>query len=96
MLNRDPPGEGAGEVADEFFEPRRLSVRVEPEDIQKSFRLRPKAGAIEFARVLLGLLREDDPPGRVGRYQPGFSKHFEIGVRKPFRIDSRISGIDRR
>jgi len=96
VLNRDPARESTGEVADELLEPRRLSVGVFPENLEQFFRLRSKAGAIEPSCVLLSLLREDDPPGRVDPYQPGFSEHLEIGVRKPLRIDSRMAGIDRR
>ena len=96
VLNRDPPRKGARQIPHEFLEPRRSLVRVPPEKLQELFRLRTKAGAIQSASVLLSLLREDDPPGRIGRYQPGFSEHFEIGVRIPRRIDSLMPGMDRR
>ena len=96
VLNRDPARQGAGQVSDEFFETRRLSVRVSAEKLQQSFGLRSKAGAIQLASVLLSLLGEDDAPVRVRRYQPGFSEHLEIGVRNPRRIDSLMRGIDSR
>lgn len=96
VLNGNPARKGASQISDEFLESRRSPVWVLTEKVQELFGFRTKAGAIQSASVLLGLLREEDPPGRFGRYQPGFSEHFVIGVRIPRRIDSLMPGMDRR
>lgn len=96
VLNGDPARKGTCQVSKELLETRRLSVRISSEKLQQRFGLRTKTGAIQLPSVFLSLFRESDPPGRVRRYQPGFSEHFEIGVRIPRRIDSLMAGIDNR
>ena len=93
MLNRDSTRVRAAEISPELFERGRRSERIRREELQQLFRLGPQASRGELAGVLSCLFRENDPPCRARRYQPGFSEHFEIGVRIPLRIDSRIPGI---
>lgn len=90
MLNRYATRERAGEISRELLEGRRAPERICGEEL-----LSPGAqtGGGELAGVLLSLPRENDAQRRERRYQPGFSEHFEIGVRIPLRIDSRIPGI---
>jgi hypothetical protein len=96
VLNGDPARKRTSQVSDEFLETRRSSVGISSEKLQQRFGLRTKTGAIQLPSVFLSLFRENDPPGRVARYQPGFSEHFEIGVLMPRRIDSLMPGIDNR
>ena len=93
MLDRDAARVRAGEISHELFERRRPSERIRREELQKFLGSGAETRGRELTGVLLGLLRENDTPGRARRYQPGFSEHFEIGVRMPLRIDSRIPGI---
>lgn len=82
----------AGEVSDQFFVGREFFVGIPFQDFQKFFGLRPQARKGKFLGVFLSLLREDESPSHHLRAV----SHFLTGVLSPFRIDSRIPGIDRR
>ena len=90
MLNGDATRERTSEVAHELFERRRPSKPILGEELEEFLGSGSQPGPGELPGVLLSLLRENDP---ARRYQPGFSEHFEIGVRIPLWIDSRIPGI---
>lgn len=96
MLNVDSTRERAFKVANELFEGRWRLPGIPPEQLQQLLRLLAKSAARDLPRVLLSLPCEYDPPGSRGLYQPGFSEVLLIGVRSPFRIDSRMPGIARR
>ncbi len=85
-----------GEIANELFEPRRLLQGIPTKDSQQFFGLCPQTAGREFPGVFLRLPGEDDLPGPRLVYQPGRLDVLGSGVRIPFRIDSRIPGIERR
>ncbi len=93
MLNRDATRVRAGEISHELFERGRLSERIRRGELEEFLGSGAKTRRRELTGVLLSLLRENDAPCRDRRYQPGFSEHFEIGVRMPLRIESRMRGI---
>jgi len=93
MLHVDPARKGARKIADELFEGGRIPERVHREKIEKEPRLLLETRARELARVPAGLAGEDDPPAL---HQFSSSTHSERGVFRPFRIDSRMPGIDSR
>ncbi len=93
VLDGDATRKGSGEISGELLEGRRSSQRIRGEQLEERFRLRPETGGDELASVLLSLFRKHDAPGTARRYQPGFSEHFEIGVRIPRRIESLMRGI---
>ena len=96
MLYVDAPGICAGEVSDQLLEGRRTPSRIHSKNLEQVLHLAAKTALSNLSGVFLRLLREYDPPGADGLYQPAFSEVFESGVRKPFRIDSRMPGIERR
>ena len=70
--------------------------RIHAKNLEQVLDLAAKTASSDLSGVFLRLLREYDPPGADALYQPAFSEVFESGVRKPFRIDSRMPGIERR
>lgn len=96
MLNVDTPGPGAREVTDQLLEGRRALPRIPAQDFEQFFDFPSQPASGDLAGVPLGLLREDDQPSRRWRYHPGFSDVSDSGVRRPFRIDSRIPRIESR
>ena len=96
MLDVDSSREGAREVAHELFESGWLLPGIRPKDFEKLFGLFTQTTGRKLPRVFLRLPRKDDLPGPGSDYQPGRFDVLESGVRNPFRIDSRIPGIERR
>lgn len=96
MLHADSPRVGAREIADELLESRRLPPGIRSEDLEELFGFFAQAADREFPSVFLRLPGEHDLPGPRFVYQPGRFEVLETGVRIPFRIDSRIPGIERR
>jgi hypothetical protein len=96
MLDVDPARVSSFEVTDQFLEGWRALSRIAAEDLQEFLRFFAKSASREFPSVFLGLPRKDQPPTGCGLYQPGFSDVLLIGVRSPFRIDSRMPGIESR
>ena len=93
VLDVDPPGKGAREIAHELLEGGRAPQGVLREKVEKELRLLLESRAREPSRVPLRLAGEDDPPGL---HQLSCSTHSESGVARPFRIDARMPGIDTR
>jgi hypothetical protein len=96
VLDIDSSREGARQVANELFESRRLLPGIRPKDLEEFFGLFSKTAGRKLPCVFLRLPRKDDLPGPGFAYQPGRFEVLESGVRNPFRIDSRIPGIERR
>ena len=96
MLDIDSSRVGAREIADELLEPRLLLPRIPSENLDEFLGLFAQAAGRKFPGVFLRLLGEDDLPGPRLVYQPGRFDVLDRGVRIPFRIDSRIPGIERR
>ena len=96
MLNVDPARTGAREIANEFLETRRRLSRILPQNLEKLLGLLLEPAAREFAGVSLRLTRKDQAPGTRAALQPGFAKVLERGVASPWRIDSRMPGIESR
>ena len=96
VLDVDSSREGAREVSHELFESGRLLAGIRPEDFDEFFGLFTQAAGSKLPCVFLRLPRKDDLPGPGFAYQPGRFEVLERGVRNPFRIDSRIPGIERR
>lgn len=96
MLDVDAAGICTCEVADQFLEGGRALPRIPAQDVEQLFGFIPQTAPGDLPGVFLSLFCEADPPRRSGRYHPGFSEVFESGVRSPFRIDSRMPGIERR
>ena len=92
VLDVNPAGVRAGEVADEFFIRRRGLVGILTKYGQQRFGFGTQPSRGELFGVFLGLAREDDPPG----YHANFSRHRETGVFRPRRMDSRMPGIETR
>ena len=92
VLDVDAARIGTIQIADQFFIRRGELERIFGEDIKQllSLGLKPRSG--NFSTILLRMLRKNDLP----LHHPGFSLHFSTGVFSPFRIDSRIPGIERR
>ncbi len=91
-LNVDPPGVSTGKVSYQFFIRRRILVRIFAKDFEEYFGFRPKTCCRKFLGVFLGLAGKNDFP----TYHRSFSLHFPRGVFNPFRMDSRIPGIETR
>ena len=96
VLEVDSSREGAREVAHELFESGRLLPGIRPKDFEELFGFFAQTAGRELPRVFLRLPRKDDLPGPGFAYQPGRFEVLESGMRNPFRIDSRIPGIERR
>jgi len=96
VLDVDSSREGAREVTHELFESGWLLGGIRPEDFEELFGLFAQTAGRELPRVFLRLPRKDDLPGPGFAYQPGRFEVLESGVRNPFRMDSRIPGIERR
>jgi len=96
VLDVDSPRIGTRKITDKLFEPRGPLPWVLPKDFQKLFSFLAQSAGSEFPGAFLRLPGEGHPPGRRFFYQPGRFDVFESGVRIPFRIDSRIPGIERR
>lgn len=92
VLDVDPSGNGARQVAHEPFVGRRSLVRVVTKDLQEALGLGLEAGRLEFLGVFLGLGGED----QSSTHQFSLRLHQPMGVLRPFRIDTRIPGMDRR
>ncbi len=92
VLDVDPPGIGASEVADEFLIRRRGLIGVVAEEVKQGFGFRTESRRRKFLGVLLSLRREDERP----LHHVSAESQALTGVAKPLRIDSRIPGIDTR
>lgn len=92
VLDVDPAGAGAGQIADQLFKRWWVLKGVACDEGQQPFRLGAEAGCRELLGVFLGLSCEDKRPG----YHFSLVRHLLTGVFSPFRIDSRIPGTDRR
>ena len=95
-MDVDSSREGAREVTHELFESRRLLPGIRPKDFEEFFGLFAQTAGRKLPCVFLRLFGENDQPGQRFAYQPGRFEVLENGVRIPFRIDSRIPGIERR
>src|SRR4051812_24524099 len=93
MLDIDPAGTGAGQVADELFVPGTSAERILPEDLQKLLGPASQVGRGELFSVFLRLFREAQPPPA---YQSISSAPSSTGVSIPSRIDSLMPGIESR
>lgn len=96
VLDVDSSREGAREVAHELFESGWLRQVLRPKDFEEHFGFFAQTPGRELPRVFLRLPRKDDLTGPGFAYQPGRFDVLESGVRNPFRIDSRIPGIESR
>ena len=96
MLDVDSSRAGTREIADKLLEPRRLPPGICSENLDEFLGLFAQAAGRKFSGVFLRLPGEDDLPDPGFVYQPGRFDVLESGVRIPFRIDSRIPGIERR
>ena len=92
MLETDPPGAGAFEIADLLLERRRDLQRVVAQHVEQALRLGFEAGGGDLASVLDGLLREHHRPDQ----QRGALALLDSGLAMPFLIDSRMPGTDNR
>jgi hypothetical protein len=93
VVDVDAAREGAGEIAEEFFERRRRLERIDAEDFEQGFGFGIESGAAELLCVFRGLWGEDNPPGA---HQSSDSRHSLTGVANPFRMDARIPGMESR
>ena len=92
MLNVDPAGAGAGEVADKLLVGRRRLAGVLCEKIEETLRLRFQARSGELFCVTPRLVGIDKRPP----HQSSPFLHFFTGVFNPLIIEERIPGIDNR
>ena len=92
VLDVDPAGVRADEVADEFFVRGRGLEGILTKDGQQGFGFETQPRRGELLGVFLGLACEDDLPG----YHANFSRHRDTGVFSPRRMDARMPGIDTR
>ena len=92
VLDIDPPGVRAGQIAHQFFKRRRVAERVLREDLQELDRLRLEATGGQLLGVFLGLFGVDQLPDYHGRRVP----HRPTGVSMPARMESLMPGIDSR
>ncbi len=92
MLDIDPAGVGPGKVANKLFKWGRSLKRISSEDLEQQFRFGAEPRRGQLLSILLRLPCEDKPPG----YHFRVVRHFLRGVLRPFRIDSRIPGIESR
>lgn len=92
VLNIDAAGIGSFEIADQFLKRWRRLQRILLEDLDQPFRRCPKIPGDELFRVLLSLPGIVEPPAHQ------LSSVFDLlnGSRNPFRIDSRMPGIESR
>jgi hypothetical protein len=106
VLDSDPAGIGAFQVAAQLLEKGRLLERVFFEYLKQRFGLGAESGMRELFGVFLGLFGVEELPaclsGRqaclTGRqaHQPGVLELFRNGVLSPLRMDSRMPGIETR
>ena len=96
MLDVDSSRVSTREIADELLESRRLPPGIRSKDLEELFGSFAQTAVREFSGVFPGLPGEPDLPGPRFVYQPGRFEVLESAVRIPFRIDSRIPGIERR
>ena len=89
MLDIDPAGASAGEVADELFIRRRGLIWVPRKDSEELFRLGLKAGTGDLPGVPSCLSGENQSPAHQSRTL----EHFSTGVFSPLMMDSRIPGM---
>ncbi len=92
VLNIHPAGIGAFEIANKLLKWRWHLIRISAEDFENRYSLGFEVGRSELLGILLSLLCIADFPG----HQRSSDAHFPTGVAMPFRMDSRIPGIDSR
>lgn len=92
MVNVDAPGIGAGQVADELLKCRRILKRVAAQQFEQRFGLRAKAGLRQSAGIAPGLAGKHKFPA----HHRSPRRHFETGVLRPRRMDSRMPGMEMR
>ena len=92
MLDIDSSGICPREVSYQFLERRRILKWILLQNLQQCLRFEPKPRRGELLCVFLRLLGIDQPPG----YQASFLESFLMGVCRPFRMDSRIPGMETR
>jgi len=92
MLDVDASGISAGQIAYQLFKRRGIPKGVVFQDFQETLGLFPKSRNRDFFGVLLGLSRINKLP----THQRIFFDSFPTGVSRPFRIDSRMPGTERR
>ena len=92
VLNSDAAGISAGQVAHQFFKPRRSLKWIFSNDLQQLNRFVFETGRAQLPGIFLSLLGIDDFPC----HQSSSLAHPSTGVCKPSRMDSRIPGMDRR
>lgn len=90
VLDVDPARIGSRQVANQFLKGRRSLLRILCQSGKQEFRLRLETGSRQLFRILLRLPRKDDPP----THQRSSGAQASTGVVRPFRIDSRIPGIE--
>ena len=92
MLDVDPTRPGSGEIADQFLAGRWGLEWILLQNLKQAFGVGPKVVRRQLPGVLLGL------PGVVKLPTHQLSSVLDLlsGSRNPFRMDSRIPGIERR
>ena len=63
VVDVDPAGEGASEIADQLLEPGRGLEWIPRDDLEQGFGVPSQAGSRQLPRIPAGLDREDDVPG---------------------------------
>ena len=92
MLNVDAAGISARQVSNEFFVGRWALERILGDDVEKTLRFGFEIRGRNLPGVLLGLPGVNDGP----THQPGLVEVLVSGSAMPFRMDSRIPGIEMR
>ena len=90
MLDVDPSGVGACQIADKFFVRRVRLIRVCTQKLDQLLCFGFQSRRCQILGIFLGLPDEDNLP----TYQSGSLQHSSTGVAKPSRIDSLMPGID--
>ena len=90
VLDVDPSGVCAGQIADEFFVGWRVLKRIIRQNTQKKLCLRFQTRARQLLGVLLRLFCED----KLIFHQSSSLAHADTGVASPARMDSLMPGIE--
>jgi len=92
VLDVNPPGPCTIEISDQLLKSWRALKRILLQNLKQAFCLGPKIAGRQLLGVLQGLLGVIELPG----HQAISVLALPNGSLNPFRMDSRIPGIDRR
>ena len=90
VSNVDPTGIRSDEIAYKLLEWWRSLKGICFHNLKWRFCFPLQSGIRKLSRIFLRLFGEDDFPA----HQPSWSAHALTGIFSPFRMDSRIPGID--